>query len=123
MMSENHGSRTQRPLRGREVAENLFRADCLCDLLSVRATFRQTTMPLEHQPIWWGGTAETVSKLSKNEDSMLFEDVAAMDRSEKIVSRRVFERMFFSPPSFETVSAWPAVARKRQTRSVVDAVC
>ncbi len=32
-----------------------------------------------------------------------------MDRSEKNVSGRVFERTFFSPPSFERVSAGPAV--------------
>src|SRR5258708_35433055 len=46
-----------------------------------------------------------------------------MDRSEKIVSRRVFERMFFSPPSFETVSAGPAVTRNMQVLSSVDAIC
>src|SRR5258708_9624983 len=57
------------------------------------------------------GPAETVSKLSKNEDSMFFGECRAMDRSEKIVSGRVFERTFFSPLSFETVSAVPSHLR------------
>src|SRR5258708_38830487 len=57
------------------------------------------------------GPAETVSKLSKNEDSMFFGECRAMDRSEKIVSGRVFERTFFSPLSFQTVSAVPSHLR------------
>ncbi len=45
-----------------------------------------------------------------------------MDRSEKIVSRRVFERMFFSPPTFETVSAVPPHLNISANREIKTAI-